>query len=435
MKNKLYKIYISILTIGVFTSCTTQKNIASKRFDLGMLIDTSAIIKNSLVGLYIIDAKTQEVIFEKNADKYFIPASNAKIFTLYGCLKTLSDSLPALRYISQNDSTIIWGTGDPTFLHPDFATSNTWAFLKSRPNLYFSNSNFKNEALGPGWSWDDYNDYYQTEISPLPMYGNIVRNRVLNQKLSINPKYFTQFYTQNGFDYLKNIKREISANKFSYSAKILNQINYKQDIPFITSEVQTIDLLKDTLHKNVQLINLNMPKNAKTLYAMPIDTVLRKMMLDSDNMLAEQLLLLAGGSDTLSSIKAIKKITQQYLQYLPQKNNWVDGSGMSRYNLMSPNNLVKILDNLIKEYPLKRVFSLMSIGGVSGTLKKQFKGEEPYVFAKTGSMSGVYNQSGYMKTKSGRLLIFSFMNNNFNTSILKIRDNTVEILAEIHKNL
>jgi D-alanyl-D-alanine carboxypeptidase/D-alanyl-D-alanine-endopeptidase (penicillin-binding protein 4) len=88
---------------------------------------------------------------------------------------------------------------------------------------------------------------------------------------------------------------------------------------------------------------------------------------------------------------------------------------------------------MLKEYPKERIFSLMSIGGQVGTLKSEYKSEKPYIFAKTGTLGGVYNQSGYLLTKSGRLLIFSFMNNNFVASSSNIRLKTSMILKLIHE--
>jgi D-alanyl-D-alanine carboxypeptidase/D-alanyl-D-alanine-endopeptidase (penicillin-binding protein 4) len=76
----------------------------------------------------------------------------------------------------------------------------------------------------------------------------------------------------------------------------------------------------------------------------------------------------------------------------------------------------------------------MSIGGQVGTLKNAYKSDVPFVFAKTGSLSGVYNQSGYLITKSGRILIFSFMNNNFVGSATKVRVKMSEIVTFLHEN-
>ena len=129
---------------------------------------------------------------------------------------------------------------------------------------------------------------------------------------------------------------------------------------------------------------------------------------------------------------AINYIQEKFLSDLPDKNKWVDGSGLSRYNLFTPRSIVKLLEKMYREFPEERLFSLLAVGGKSGTLKNSFNNEEnPYIFAKTGSMSGVYNLSGYLKTKKGQTILFSFMNNNFNTSVSMQRKEVEKILKQV----
>ncbi len=116
---------------------------------------------------------------------------------------------------------------------------------------------------------------------------------------------------------------------------------------------------------------------------------------------------------------------------------WVDGSGLSRYNLFTPNTsitlLKKISDKINDE---ERLHSLFPAGGVSGTLKRAYKtdNEKPFVWAKTGTLTNVYNQSGYIITRKGKKLIYSFMNNNFTRTTEEIRDEMARIITEIHNN-
>lgn len=415
-------------------SCVTQK---PKTSLVQKWIDSTQIESNSFVGIKIFDPKTKEVIFAKNEKRYFVPASNTKILSLYASLKNLGDSIPALKYVLKNDTLFVSGTGDPTFLHPDLPQSKTYDFIKNSTakTVIFSNANFKNEVYGSGWAWDDYNDYYQVELGSFPIYGNIVRFKKTNNELSINPHIFSDslFSNQNSFS---EIKRKLNENVFYTNTKIKQNPNFEQDIPFKTSAFLFQKLLTDTLKKEITLGSFMPNKEFKTLYSLPVDTVFRRMMQVSDNMMAEQLLLLAGGkyTDTISTSLSIKNIQTDLLVDVPQKFNWVDGSGLSRYNLLTPEGLVFLLDRMLKEFPKERLFSLMSVGGQVGTLKNAYKSGVPFVFAKTGSLSGVYNQSGYLITKSGRLLIFSIMNNNFVGSTSKIRKKTSEIITLIHEN-
>ena len=93
---------------------------------------------------------------------------------------------------------------------------------------------------------------------------------------------------------------------------------------------------------------------------------------------------------------------------------WADASGLSRYSLFTPRHITRLLLALQQEVGLERLRDLLPEGGGNGTLANRFDGaEEPYVWAKTGTLSGVTCLSGYVKTKTGRWLAFSFLHNNF----------------------
>lgn len=399
------------------------------------MIDTSSVLQNSFSGLMLYDIANKKTIYEQNADHYFTPASNTKLFTLFACLTTLGDSIPALKYEVRNDSLIFWGTGDPTFLHPQFTASQTLPFLRKNANkkLYFSDGNFTNKALGNGWMWDDYNSEYQPELSPFPMYGNIVRFRVKDSDVSIEPSIFQNTFFK-GKSSQKEVVRAVADNRFFVNEKQLEAADYEQDIPFHTSSVLIQQLLIDTLKQNVNVVHLPISKNTKTLFSMPVDTVYRRMMQVSDNMLAEHLLFLCGAAltDTVNTQQLIDLITEKHLTDLPQKPVWVDGSGLSRYNLFTPHTMVVLLEKMHGLIPEDRLFSLMAIGGKTGTLKGLYKDKEPFIFAKSGTVSGVYNQSGYLRTKNGKLLLFSFMNNNFNSPASPVRKEVERILSQVH---
>lgn len=437
---RLFPALLSVVVLSVFiSSCAVQKTgKPSPEIGLRLSLDTSSVLRNSLSGLVLYDPATSANVFAKNAGIYFAPASNTKIFSLFACLNTLSDSIPALRYIVKGDSLIFWGTADPTFLHPDFAPSKTLDFFKAYPDkkLFFSTSNFNNPHYGAGWAWDDYNDDYQPEITSLPVYGNIVRVGIKAGNIKINPAVFQSSFIDSENAQQGYIKRHMDDNHFTISKKVKEAKNYKQDIPFKTSDGLTAGLLSDTLNRVVELSRYTMPHDAKTIYSFATDTVYRRMMVVSDNMLAEQLLLLAGNtySDTISSSSSIEAIRSRFLDDLPDPAKWVDGSGLSRYNLFTPQSLVKLLDKMYAKTPHKRLFSLFPAGGQSGTIKTAYKSGDPFIFAKSGSMSGVYNLSGYLKTKSGKTLIFSFMNNNFTHPVSKVRNEVSKILTWVHEN-
>jgi serine-type D-Ala-D-Ala carboxypeptidase/endopeptidase (penicillin-binding protein 4) len=427
---------ISLLAFIGF-SCKTTQNIVSKN-SYEQMLDSSKVFSHNFTGFSLYDLEKQQTIFERNADRYFTPASITKLYTFYACIKTLGDSIPALRYTIHGDSLVFWGTGDPTFLHPDIKNTKVLDFLKSQrktKQFYFSDANFTNEALGLGWSWDDYNDSFQPELSPFPMYGNIVRVKLKNGERDIQPEIFkNNFYKgKNDGEY---IKRTLNDNQYIVPKNLAASTEYKQNIPFKTSTALIQQLLMDTLHKNVSLLKVTVSADAKTIYSHPIEPIYRTMLQESDNFLAEHLLLLCGAAtkDSINSSFVIDYITKKYLEDLPDAPHWVDGSGISRYNLFTPRATIKLLQKIYTELPQEKLFSLLAIGGKTGTTRNMFKSENPYVFAKSGSMTGVYNLSGYLLTKQNKVLLFSMMNNNFNNLTRDIRKETEKILTWIHEN-
>ena len=431
---------IIVLTFVAFIgiSCTTSRKLSNTK-PYAKLLDTSQVFAQNFTGMAIYDVDKKKTLFERNADRYFTPASNTKLFTYYACIKTLGDSIPALRYTIKDDSLIFWGTGDPTFFHHDLKNTRAFDFLKSykRSKLFFfSDGNFTNTAMGEGWAWDDFNDYYSAEISPMPMYGNIVRVSIDKGEFSPQPGIFeNSFYKKDEGNTITRIQTD---NLFLLPKATLQKNNYKQDIPYKTSTGLTQQLLIDTLKRNVNLLHIPVPKDARTVYSMASEDVYRLMMQESDNMLAEHLLLLCGATlkDSLNSSFVIKSITEKYLQDLPDAPKWVDGSGLSRYNLFTPRSIVKLLEKLREEVPQQKLYSILPVGGQSGTLKNGYKNtDKPFIFAKTGSLSGVYNLSGYLVTKKGKTLIVSFMNNNFNQSTTMVRKEVEKILTWMYENM
>lgn len=408
-------------------------------------ISNSAIFKQSHTGFDLYDIQTKAHITEYQSSKYFVPASNTKIFTLYAGLTILKDSIPALNYSIIGDTLFFCGTGDPSFLHPDLPNSKVFDFLKNWngvlvycENKIKSNLHQPNTKFGIGWAWDDYNDYYQVEINDFPMYGNIVRFKYnkYSKEFTVSPRIFKDSVNAVGQGDLKFYRNE-NRNFFDIYGGIDFNKNFDQDVPFITSSQLNVRLLEDTLKRNV-LLKSQMPQSSKRINSIVSDSVFKRMMQWSDNMLAEQTMLLCDAAkDTiLKSISinsGIEYVLKNHLSDLPDEAIWIDGSGLSRQNLFTPRTIVGVLEKIYNKIPQERLFSILSTGGKSGTLRNMFKSKSPYIFAKTGSLSNVYNLSGFIISASGKVLIFSFMNNNYSKKTAEIRREVERILKLVHE--
>lgn len=418
MRNLLFPCMVGLFLIG----CATAKKNIRRTTDTVL---ASPFYDNQFTGFLILDADSNDTLYSRNSTKYFTPASNTKIFTLFTALQFLPDRIPALKYLTRNDTLYVEGTGDPSFLHPYFKDSTALNFLRGHKNIALFLNNFQENRFGPGWSWGDYDYYYQPERSPLPLYGNVV---TLHHTDSINvvPTYL--FDKVIPIDYHK--QRELEKNIFYYGKSRKDTV----EIPYKTDTTLTKTLLEDALGKKLRITNRMPSGEKKILYSLPSDSLYRRMMRESDNMIAEQLLLLASStlSDTLSGERVRDSVLSNQLSDLKQQPRWVDGSGLSRYNLFTPESIVQVLQKMYKEIPKERLFDLFPTGGVSGTIEDWYPGDpEPYLHAKTGSLGNVHCVSGYLVTKSGKTLIFSFMNNHFRHPSSEVKKRMQRIFEEI----
>ncbi len=431
-----------LLLLG--TSCTSGKKLAKKnQMVWAQQIESSPGFSKSFTGFSLIEAESGKVLHEYDANKYFTPASNTKILTLYTCLNLLGDSIPALRYEIRGDSLLFWGTGDPTLLHSDWPNQQgVIDFLRSRKErLFFCPTNFTDAYFGAGWAWDDYNYAFQAEKSPMPIYGNTVRfsKKRNSSQYEVHPSRFSAHLADNPKlqQSKASIKRQAQDNIFEYNLQNAIPHSYKRSIPYHYSHELLVSLLEDLLNQKITIHqNAGFPSaDSQTLYSTTVDKAYQAIMQESNNFISEQLLLACANEtlDTLSTKKIIKYAQEKLLTDLPDRAIWVDGSGLSRYNLLTPRTLTNVLRKIFQMTNQDYVLEVFPAGGETGTIKNRYGGKEkPYVFAKSGTLSNKHCLSGYLIAKSGQLLIFSFMHNNYTSGAQPLQKEMENILNQIH---
>jgi len=402
----------------------------------------SISLNDHFMGFALYDLDDKKMIWEHDADKYFTPASNTKLFTFYTCLKMLGDSIPAIKYVIRNDSLIFWATGDPAFLHTVLKGAKAFDFLKnSNKKIFFSTGSYTGDFYGDGWAWNDYNDDYQAEIDELPLEDNVAKFYAdKSDSLQVTPGYLKRYLKCDSMFHPKTfrIQRDFLTNTFIYPDTPL-PANFIQYVPWKTTTTLTLALLQDSLKVPVTEVHLALPDSAKIIYDANADTVYKHMLQPSDNFIAEQLLLVCSSTKfkQLNADSVINYAKANFLNDLPDVPQWADGSGLSRQNLFTPRSMVALLGKILDQVKNDQlVFSLLPEGGVVGTIKKAYKTDngQPFIWAKTGSLNNVYNQSGYFVTRKGHRLAFSLMNNNFTRPVGEVRDEMVRIITWIHEN-
>lgn len=410
MKNQVFSgIAIFWVSIILYSGCHTVKKAAISR-DIGSSLKKSEIFRNHFTGFVLFDPERMEYISRVNSHLSFTPASNTKILTTLACLQALKDSIPAFLAVRSGDTTWIEPFGDPTFLHSAFPEQPVFNQLSSKPLLiHLPEDELK--AFGPGWAWDDYHFSFQQQRSWFPVYGNEVR--IFNQdSLQVVPSFFKDYVNVIvGEKPGSLVYREQKFNLFHIWMET-DTSSFERKIPFDYSKELLISLLRDTLQQTVTLVDSFPIQFSDTLYNQALLPVLSLMMQESDNFLAEQLLAVAARADGFTNINSYREHLVERWR-LPAEIRWVDGSGLSRYNLISPEVLIAILYQIYQQLDWITISSIFPTGGESGTLKEWYKGNPSYIVAKTGTLSNNHCLSGFLRTRSGRILIFSLMNNHY----------------------
>jgi D-alanyl-D-alanine carboxypeptidase/D-alanyl-D-alanine-endopeptidase (penicillin-binding protein 4) len=415
-----------LLAIVVGQACSPAKFIstsAEKEFSEPGLVSAQ-------VGICLYDPAKAAYVYEQQSNKYFIPASNTKLFSLYAGLKYLGDSLTGLRYRETDTAIFLVPAGDPTFLHPDYASQPVMDFLKrTHKPLWLTNANWQERPLGRGWAWDDYNDDYMPERSALPVYGNVIRWVEDSTSASFYSIPDINWDVRFSDDTLKKsfyVQRDLNRNAFEITEG--KEKSRVQEVPFITDGITSAAvLLKDTVGRTVFTRHqLPAPDHRSgtvpggvhdpllhVIHSRPADSMFRPMMHRSDNFFAEQTLLMVSNErlGQMNDAHIIDTLLKTDLKDLPQRPYWVDGSGLSRNDLFTPRDFVWLLTRLKDEFGLPRLKGILPTGG-KGTLSNYYKKDSGYIYAKTGSLSGVVALSGYLITKKDHLLIFSILINN-----------------------
>tara|TARA_B110000046_G_scaffold185296_1_gene226431 strand:+ start:51 stop:1364 length:1314 start_codon:yes stop_codon:yes gene_type:complete len=411
-----------ILLPLLFSSCQLiQKN--SLKTHVKKISNEVANLPKSFTGLSVYDLDQNKYLLQINDEYYFTPASNTKILTLAAYLNLHLTNIPSFRYQKQKNQLHLISLGDPTFLHPEFEEQPGYTSLISvlSDTLILHPPLTPTPHFGPGWSWDDYNYYFQLERSWMPIFGNRVNVQSSMGTVTVSPSFFTPYVN---FEAVKKY-RDPDYNIFNYPIESLSE-NKNNYAAFKINNELIKKLLMDTLPTNVILGPAEALSKGTLIQGPLVTPILKKMMFKSDNFLAEQLLINAQRVEGYETQKAyLNHLKSTLFASLPDPLFWVDGSGLSVYNMNTPRNFVKALEIIYNMIPWDEIIELFPNKFSDENLDNSF------VYAKTGTLRHNQALSGYLITQSGRKLAFSFMSNHYTVPPSQIRAETKKILLHI----
>ncbi len=434
-------------------------------------------LKSSMLAVSIYDLTDNKILFQKNEKLLLTPASNMKILTTTTALEFLGTDYSFQTSVFHNgivmDSICYGDIYVKGGFDPDFTTDDldslvskivNYGIKEIRGNIYGDVSNMDSLFWGSGWMWDDDPSSDFPYLTPLIINDACVQieyepgelNKEVNYKIIPETNYFdvlnTSITTENSSEDFE-ITRDWQSRGNEILIKGSLSSNSKKDtvkINIVNPELYFLYLLKEKLEKqNVEFLGkldtATAPQFAKLIYTRErkFKDVIVNLNKESDNLSAEMTLraiALKNLGNPASAENGIKIIDSLINKTGLNADDYVlaDGSGISRYNLITTELLVALLkymfQNSTDNYEvLKNSFPL---SGVDGTLSSRMKDTKAYknVNAKTGTLSGVSSLSGYLKSANSHDITFSIMIQNFIGSSKKarnIQDRICTFLSEL----
>ena len=402
--------------ILIFICSNVYSQISSKKID--RWVSKNENLKNSVVSIAIKELNKNKKIRGININTFMTPASNLKILSVLGSIY-VGDTIPVIKYNFSNDTLSISPTGYPLLSHPKYQNKELEKFVDSFNHIEYNLSNTDLIKYGPAWAWDDLSYYFQAERSSMPIFGNVVQIiKKENGDLILTPN---NFKINLDYNQKEKINRAVDENVFTVNPSLI-KLGDTIYHPFISSNKVTVDLLRNSLKTSVSQSN-NKLDNYKVLNIDDVDEIYSIILKKSDNLISESLVANISFriNDTISVNKGLDIIENSFKKSISNQMELFDGSGLSRYNLITPEALVNSLERIYLSIGLERVKRIFPNNFI-------IEDNEDFVWGKSGTLKNNYNYSGYIITNKGKQYVFSIMINHFTKDLDKIKSAIVDFL-------
>ncbi len=428
------------------------------------------------VGLSVEVAETGEVLYRHHGAKRFVPASNTKLVTSAVALAELgADYVWITRLVA--DGPIIGGTlegnlwivggGDPHLTRDDL---RAWPGLlreagieRIQGGVIGDDSAFEDPQWGAGWMWDDLYAGWGSGVSALQLSPNRVRGGVV-PGAAVGASA-TTFQSTEGpiVPFVNRIRTGAPGSEVRLRFMPPPEGGTVELAGWVPLSRDTTQLSLATPHPTLYLLDYleevlieagiavgdrsrRATPNERPARIMwshdvvsePLSRNLPRILKPSDNQMAETLLLSLGLENGRAGTAAegLEVVTARLARWgiTPEAVELADGSGMSRYNQVTPDALVRLLRAAWRRADFPIFYAALPVAGVDGTLSRRMirTPAERNATAKTGSLSGVRTLSGYLTAGDGSTLIFSLLINGYSAPgsvATAIEDLLVEQLA------
>ncbi len=442
----------------------------------------------SVWGAKVVSLPGGEILYERNARLLLVPASNLKLVTAIAAIRRLGldyrfttriETDGEIRGGVLQGNLIIRGSGDPTLgarpSSPDLEhmeAGNPWEAFDSwaqqlkalgihtiRGDLVGDDSLLAPAEPSPGWAWDDLAWGYASPAGGLLFNENLVLLHVVTgepgsvPRLEIVPDLpFLQVVSnvktaRDGELPEIQLTREVGENVTTVNGSVRPYADQWRSVSagdptryFMSALRRAINRAGIELEGTARFAGDREQAPARLLFrhdSRDLRYVLRVLLKTSHNLYAEVLARIISPDPRRKSLESgIGQIEEMLTEAGLEDDAYfiVDGSGLSRYNLLSADALTGLLRYAVEKGYGRDLRDCLPVAGVDGSLKERLQGTAAAgrVFAKTGSLKHVRALSGYVEAKDGRLVAFSIIANNVRADKLKaetVQDRFVEILS------
>jgi len=479
-----------LLASGCTHAAPTTSPAATTHAERSLAADLDAIfgarvMAQALWGVEVKSLDTGRVLYARNARTLMMPASNMKILTLaaaaealgwdYRFTTTFETSATIDGGVLLGDL-IVRGGGDPTINTRDLRAAAFFdrvaagleaaGITRIDGNVVGDDRAFDNRRLGQGWSWDYLQYGYAAPVGALEFNEDVatltIRPSAPGEDAGLELPPGTGLGLVHhvitgppGSPTRIEVERQPGTNWLDVSGTVA------ADAAPVQREVAVLNptlyfahsLLNALTARGIRVRGLPVEfQQPKTLVAEPATRTLvvaqspplreiaATMMKVSQNLYAETLLKAIGAAtsdmpgSTEGGLAAARGVFAAW-QIQPGTYVQVDGSGLSRYDFVTPETLITILERLYKDPRHRDAFTAtLPVAGKDGTISTRLRATraEANATAKTGSIANVRALSGYVRTRDGETLAFSMLANNFTIAPATVNwmaDLAVETLA------
>ncbi len=412
---------------------------------------------------------TNRALYSREAQGYFIPASNVKLLTTAAALRQLSSEFRIRTSIYETGAGVlrVVGRGDPSLTDAqlkDLAQQLKRQGVRNVQQLVVDNGYFQGDAINLTWDWEDVQSDYGAAVNSLILNQNAV-------ELTLSPQQVGQPLRVSWADAIAAKQWRLENNSVTAKAATPNSVAVMAvlgqpllrikgqlavdaepevvGLPVLDPDEYFLEHFQRVLATaGISVARASVTSNRgavggrelATVESSPLSALLVETNQESNNLYAEVLLrtLGAGGSGDTTE-QGLKKITETLtaLGVNSQSYVLVDGSGLSRQNLVSPEAIAQTL-KLMAQTPQAAIYrASLPTAGVNGTLGGRFLNTtaQGHLQAKTGTLTAVSALSGYLDVPSYQPLVFSILLNQSDQSPTLQRqaiDEIILLLTRLH---